>query len=85
MNDGASMHDQPDRLADFTTDRRVLLLSLMAAVIGGLAALVAKALVWLIALITNLAYFQRFSTAAVSPTASRSIASTSSSGSRTAT
>ncbi|HYK42040.1 MAG TPA: chloride channel protein [Thermoanaerobaculia bacterium] len=61
------MSEQTDRLGDFSTDRRVLFLSLLAILVGALGALVAKALVWLIALITNLAYFQRLSTAAVSP------------------
>jgi H+/Cl- antiporter ClcA/CBS domain-containing protein len=56
-----------DRLADFTRDKRILLLSLMATVIGALSALVAKALVWLIAVITNLTFYQRFSSEFVSP------------------
>jgi len=56
-----------DALADFTTDRRVVVLTLMALVIGAIGALVATALVWLIAVITNLAYFQRFSSIWVSP------------------
>ena len=34
-----------DRLADFTRDKRVVLLSLMALFIGALSAVVAKALV----------------------------------------
>ena len=61
------MSEENDRLADFSTDRRVLFLSFLALFVGALGALVAKALVWLIALITNLAYFQRISTAPVSP------------------
>lgn len=61
------MHAQPDHLSDFTTDRRVLLLSLLAVAVGVFGALVARALVWLIAVITNLAYFQRFSWAPLSP------------------
>jgi H+/Cl- antiporter ClcA/CBS domain-containing protein len=39
----------------------------MALPIGVIGALVAKALLWLIALITNLAFFQRFSSAAITP------------------
>jgi CIC family chloride channel protein len=58
-----------DTLADFSTDRRVLVLSGLAAAIGVIAAFVAYALVWLIAVITNLAYFQRLSAQAVSPAA----------------
>ena len=58
---------RPDALADFTTDRRVVTLTLMATAIGAIGALVAAALVWLIAVITNLAYFHRYSSAFVSP------------------
>ncbi|HXX64934.1 MAG TPA: chloride channel protein [Bacteroidota bacterium] len=50
-----------DHLADFTRDTRVIVLSLMAAVIGILSACVAAGLVWLINVITNLAFFQSFS------------------------
>jgi H+/Cl- antiporter ClcA len=57
-----------DRLADFTRDKRILLLSLMALVVGALSAVVAKALVWLIAVFTNLTFFQRFSSDFISPT-----------------
>jgi chloride channel protein, CIC family len=56
-----------DSLSDFTTDLRVLLLSAMALVIGVVSALVAKVLVWLIAVITNFSFFHRFSDAPVTP------------------
>ena len=56
-----------DSLSDFTIDRRVLLLSVLALPIGAFGALVAYALVWLIGVITNLAYFHRFSSTFVSP------------------
>jgi H+/Cl- antiporter ClcA/CBS domain-containing protein len=56
-----------DSLADFRTDKRVLLLSALAIPIGAIGAMVAKALLWLIALITNLAFFHRFSLEAVTP------------------
>src|ERR1044072_3408756 len=56
-----------DRLADFTRDRRILLLSLMAVVIGCVSAFVAYALVWLISVITGLAFYQRFSAQMLSP------------------
>jgi chloride channel protein, CIC family len=56
-----------DRLADFTRDRRVVVLSWMALIIGVLSAFVAYVLVWLIALITNLAFYQRFSAVFQSP------------------
>jgi CIC family chloride channel protein len=54
-------------LGDFTTDARLLVLVPMAAVIGVIGALVARALVWLIAVITNLAYYHRLSQTLVSP------------------
>src|SRR6187401_3008285 len=57
----------PHTLGDFTTDRRVLLLSLIAVGIGTLASLIAVALLDLIALCTNLFFFQHWSIAAVSP------------------
>ena len=59
--------EQGDRLSDFRTDKRVLLLSAMALPIGVISALVAKALLWLISLITNIAFFHRFSAAPVLP------------------
>jgi len=61
-----SNHDE-GRLGDFTTDLRVILLSLMAVAIGGISALVAYALVWLIGLITNISFYGRLSSAFVSP------------------
>ncbi|HEY4299430.1 MAG TPA: chloride channel protein, partial [Candidatus Didemnitutus sp.] len=60
---GAPGHE----LADFTTDRRVLLLAALAIPIGAIGAVVAQALLWLIAVFTNLAYFHRWSAAAASP------------------
>ncbi|HEX8890318.1 MAG TPA: chloride channel protein [Pyrinomonadaceae bacterium] len=56
-----------DRLADFTRDKRIIILSLMAVIIGAISAVVADILVWLIAVITNLAFYQRFSSVFVSP------------------
>ncbi|HUD84461.1 MAG TPA: chloride channel protein [Candidatus Saccharimonadales bacterium] len=50
-----------DELADFSTDSRVLLLSAMALLIGAIGSVVAYALIWLIAAITNLAFYQRLS------------------------
>ncbi len=54
-------------LGDFTTDSRVLKLSALALVVGAVSAGVAGVLVWLIRLITNLAYFQRLSVVEVTP------------------
>ena len=56
-----------DRLADFTRDKRIVVLSSMALVIGALSAVVADALVWLIAVITNIAFYQHFSSIFQSP------------------
>ncbi|HHY86270.1 MAG TPA: CBS domain-containing protein [Verrucomicrobia bacterium] len=53
------------RLADFSTDRRVLLLSAMGAVVGALGSVVAYALVRIIAVITHLAFYQRWSASPV--------------------
>ncbi|HWA11408.1 MAG TPA: chloride channel protein [Opitutaceae bacterium] len=50
-----------DGLADFSTDRRVLLLCALALPVGAIGAVVAKALLWLIAVFTNAAFFLRFS------------------------
>lgn len=47
-------------LRDFRTDSRMLLLVALAIPVGVVSALVAKALLWLIAEITNLVFFQRF-------------------------
>ena len=64
----ASVERVEDRLADFTRDKRVLLLSLMALFIGAFSAVIAKVLVWLIAIFTNLTFYQSFSSEFVSPT-----------------
>ncbi|HEY7573616.1 MAG TPA: chloride channel protein, partial [Thermoanaerobaculia bacterium] len=58
---------RPEALADFTTDRRVLVLTFLALVIGAIGAVVAYGLVWLIGVITNLAYYHRLSSVFVSP------------------
>ena len=58
---------QPERLADFSTNARVVTISLMALVIGILSAFVALALLRLIGLFTNLFFSQRWDTALVSP------------------
>ncbi|HZP80055.1 MAG TPA: chloride channel protein [Chthonomonadaceae bacterium] len=58
-------------LGDFTTTRRVIPLSLLAIAIGVLGAFVALALLKLIGLFTNLFFFQRWSTAMVSPAQNR--------------
>jgi H+/Cl- antiporter ClcA/CBS domain-containing protein len=58
---------RPDRLADFTRDTRIVILALMALVIGSSSAVIAAILVRLIALVTNLAFYQRLSLADSSP------------------
>ncbi|HEX9057394.1 MAG TPA: chloride channel protein [Ktedonobacterales bacterium] len=56
------------KLGDFTADGRMVLISLLAIGIGVLGAFVAVALMGLIGLITNLAYYHRWSFKLVSPT-----------------
>ncbi len=56
-------------LGDFTTDKRVLLLSLMALMIGAMCSVVAWGLIALIAWISNVAFFQDLSTTYQSPAA----------------
>ncbi len=54
-------------LGDFTTDRRVIVVSGLALAIGALGAVVALGLLRLIGLFTNLFFYQRWSAALVSP------------------
>jgi chloride channel protein, CIC family len=56
-----------EKLGDFTATVRLLPISGLALAIGGLAAVVALALLRLIGLFTNLFYFGKWSTALVSP------------------
>lgn len=57
-----------DVLGDFTRDKRLLLLALMAIPIGAISTFVAYALIWLIGFISNLSFFQQFSAKLISPT-----------------
>jgi H+/Cl- antiporter ClcA len=59
--------DRSERLGDFTTTWQVIPITLLAAAIGIFSAFVALALLRLIGLFTNLFFFQRLSTAMVSP------------------
>jgi len=59
------------RLGDFTITPRVIFISGLAIGIGVVSAFVALALLRLIGLFTNLFFFQRWSTALVSPAANR--------------
>jgi len=54
-------------LGDFTTDRRVVLLTAMAVVIGVISTVLAYALLELIGLVTNLAFYGQWSSTLVSP------------------
>ncbi len=67
LNNRNNGHVVRDTLADFNRDRRVLILSVLAIIIGVASAFVAYALVWLIGLITNISFYQRISTAFISP------------------
>ena len=61
------MKRSEDRLADFTQDRRIVILSSMAVAIGIMSAFVAYGLVWLINLFTNVAFYQRITGVFMSP------------------
>ncbi len=60
-------HAGEDYLRDFSTDRRLFLLTGMAVVVGIAGALAAWALYHLISLVTNIAYYGSFSAAQASP------------------
>lgn len=60
---GTSLED----LGDFTTTPRVIAITLLASAIGVLSAFVALGLLRMISFFTNVFFFQRFSTANVSP------------------
>jgi H+/Cl- antiporter ClcA len=60
-------HDAVDDLGDFTATRRVVGVSALALIIGLVGALLAKLLLALIALATNIFFFGRLSIAPVSP------------------
>jgi hypothetical protein len=59
--------NSPAGLSDFRADKRILLPAALALPAGIISAFVAKALLWLIDLLTNLAFFGRFSFSAVTP------------------
>ena len=61
------VHSRPQELGDFTTDWRVIPISLLAIAIGLISSVVAWALLRLIGLFTNLFYYHRWATALVSP------------------
>jgi chloride channel protein, CIC family len=60
-------HARAAELGDFTTDWRVIPISLLAIAIGLISSVVAWALLRLIGLFTNLFYYHRWSTGLVSP------------------
>jgi CIC family chloride channel protein len=60
-------HVRAQELGDFTTDWRVIPISLLAVAIGLISSVVAWALLRLIGLFTNLFYYHRLNTALVSP------------------
>src|SRR5215469_15205943 len=57
----SGLKTSPTLLGDFRTDSRMLVLIGFALPVGAISAVVAKALLWLIAQITNIVFFQRFS------------------------
>ena len=67
MSSAAEGRDIAEELADFTASTRLLTIGAFAIVIGVIGAFVAKWLLQLIALFTNLFFFQRLSAAPASP------------------
>ncbi len=67
MTAAAQTHDIAEDLADFTATRRLLIISAFGIVIGVVSAYVALALLKLIGFFTNLFFFQRLSTALMTP------------------
>lgn len=64
---GSAPPDSPVKLADFTTCPRVLLISAASVIVGAISSVVAYALLWLISVITNLAFYQRWSALPATP------------------
>src|SRR5581483_3376809 len=62
----SGLKTSPTLLGDFRTDARVLVLIGLALPVGAISAVVAKALLWLIVGISNIVFFQRFSSQLVS-------------------
>lgn len=62
-----ALPDDSDHLSDFSTSHHVLVLAAMAVPIGAVSAFVAWLLLWLIAVITNLAFYHQFSAAPSTP------------------
>ena len=56
-----------DQLGDFRTSKRMLLICALAVPIGVASTYVARGLIWLIALFTNISFFQRFTAQPVTP------------------
>src|ERR1700683_480379 len=67
MTNKKHAHSRAQELGDFTTDWRVIPISLLAIAIGLISSVVAWALLRLIGLFTNLFYYHRWNTALVSP------------------
>jgi chloride channel protein, CIC family len=57
-------------LADFTVNQRLFFISALALIVGLFATVIAVGLIWLINLVTNVAFFHRFTTESLSPTQS---------------
>ena len=60
-------HSTAPALRDFSTNSRVLVLSVMAVFVGAIGAVAAWVLQWLIAVITNLAFHQQWSSTPSTP------------------
>src|SRR5262252_1387399 len=67
MSEHQRLRDRAEQLGDFTASSRLLITGGFAVLIGAIGAVVALALLKLISFFTNLFFFQRLSTAAVTP------------------
>jgi H+/Cl- antiporter ClcA len=67
VTEGKRTERASNKLGDFTVTPRTITISLLAVAIGGISAYVALGLLKLIGIFTNLFFFQRWSTALVSP------------------
>jgi CIC family chloride channel protein len=67
MQEIPAIKTQSHGLGDFTTNRRLLTVSLLALAVGALSAFIALALLKLIGLFTNLFFYQRFQWDLASP------------------
>lgn len=65
--DQVGYSEKDEVLGDFTTSNRVIFVSALAIILGAAGAIIAKVLLWLIGIVTNLAFFLRWDSDLVQP------------------